>query len=82
VMANQGQADHGPVQPSWDCESCGQPWPCAVAKVQLLDHYRAFPSILRIYLSEELHSAIVDMAAALNEVPTDLRARFMDWARG
>ncbi|MFD1374311.1 hypothetical protein [Actinoplanes sichuanensis] len=60
---------------------CGQPWPCAPAKVGLLDDYSAFPSLLMLYLSSQMHACWEDYAARTGDVPPDLGERFLSWAR-
>jgi hypothetical protein len=31
---------HVALRPSFDCAKCGEPWPCAPAKVEMAEEYR------------------------------------------
>ena len=75
-----GGTGHLHERPGWDCLDCGEPWPCVSARVGLLDEYRAFPSLLRVYLSAQMYDALDDLMA-LGEPPADLYDRFLGWAR-
>ena len=75
-----GGAEHSHDRPHWDCRVCGAPWPCASARAGLLAEYRAFPSLLRVYLSAQMYEALDDLLAS-GEVPADLHERFLSWAR-
>ncbi|GIE84132.1 hypothetical protein Areg01_17800 [Actinoplanes regularis] len=45
----------------------------------MLHEYRAFPSLLRIYLSAQMYEALEDMVID-GETPLNLHARFLAWA--
>ncbi|MFG1995634.1 hypothetical protein ACGFJ7_37235 [Actinoplanes sp. NPDC048988] len=55
----------------------GEPWPCAIAKVELADQYRRFPHGLSVLLASYLIEAIDDWAAAASGPPPDLYERFI-----
>jgi hypothetical protein len=71
--------DHAGDRPSWDCEACAQPWPCANAKTTLLQEFRGFPSVLAVYMSAQMCEAILDLTAHGTEPPNDLYERFLSW---
>jgi hypothetical protein len=70
--------EHMPQRPGWDCLACGQPWPCAPAKVQLGEEYQGQGSGLMLYLHLQLNEAIKehDWDGAEN-----LYDRIVGWAR-
>lgn len=72
--------EHFWVRPSWDCRTCDQPWPCPQAKDMLLEEFRHFPSVLCIYLVNQLTDAVDDMTANGQSPPPDLFERFLEWA--
>jgi hypothetical protein len=72
------EAEHLHERPDWNCRACGQPWPCATAQARLLHEYRAFPSLLRVYLSTQMYEALEDMAAGGGP---SLHERFLAWAQ-
>jgi hypothetical protein len=76
---NELERNHTGQRPSWDCEACGQPWPCANAKDVLLTEFRGYPSVLAIYMSAQMCEAVVDLTAHGTEPPADLFDRFMSW---
>ncbi|MFI5840507.1 hypothetical protein ACIA8K_12445 [Catenuloplanes sp. NPDC051500] len=59
--------------PGKDCRVCDEPWPCAPAKVELLEEHGRTPSALRLYLFAHLTDAI-DM-----RMDGDLYDRFIGW---
>jgi hypothetical protein len=69
---------HTNARPSWDCRTCGQPWPCDAAKADLSAEYRVSPSALKIYLSALLFDALEDLTLQC-KLPTDLYERFLTW---
>jgi hypothetical protein len=72
--------EHTPERPQWGCRACGLPWPCPAARDNLRIEYRAFPSLLKVYLSTMMYDALDDLR--LNgEAPPDLYDRFLAWAR-
>jgi len=70
---------HG--SPDWDCRACAVPWPCANAKAALLEEFHAFPSVLAIYMSAQMHEALIDLTSHGEPAPPDLYERFLAWAR-
>ena len=72
-------SDHQPVRPKWTCDSCGFPWPCAPAKVELSEDFARFPTSFAAYMAQFYALAFADHAADLNGAPPDLWTRFMGW---
>ena len=62
--------EHVPERPRWDCGKCGEPWPCAIAKVNLSIEYLGIQ-----------HWEAFDDYAASGAIPTDLYERFLGWVR-
>lgn len=50
---------HVAVRPAWDCESCGDPWPCDPAKVILSEEFG--PRTLRVVMAVFAHEAARDL---------------------
>jgi hypothetical protein len=73
------RTEHLARRPSWDCRVCEQPWPCAVAKVDLAEQFARWSAELRLYLSESMYEAIEDMRAGTGGSPARLSERFLDW---
>lgn len=73
------EKNHATQRPSWDCEACLQPWPCANAKELLLEEFSGYPSVLAIYMSAQLCEAMLDLTAHGSDAPPDLFDRFMSW---
>jgi hypothetical protein len=73
------RTEHQGNRPDWDCRVCGEPWPCAVAKVELAEQYRRFPHGLSVVVGSFLIEAIDDWAAGTG-TPPDLYERFLGWA--
>jgi hypothetical protein len=72
--------DHLPKRPTWDCDTCGQTWPCANAKADLLAEYLGNHSALLVYLGLRHWEAFDDFAAT-SAIPPDLEERFFGWVR-
>ncbi|MBG0562086.1 hypothetical protein I4J89_11490 [Actinoplanes sp. NEAU-A11] len=79
-MTKAGNTEHVHVRPLWTCRVCKQAWPCDTAKTSLLTEYRAFPSLLKIYLSAQMYDALDDLTAE-GKPPPNLYERFLAWAR-
>ncbi|BBH65313.1 hypothetical protein ACTI_19980 [Actinoplanes sp. OR16] len=73
------RTDHQAERPTWDCKTCGEPWPCATAKVELADQYHRFPHGLTIVIGSYLVEAIDDWATDTSRPPPNLYARFLGW---
>ena len=80
-MSTKHQSDHLSDRPGWLCRACGHPWPCPDARAGLLREYRAFPSLLRIYLSAQMYDAMEDMTTHGDPSPLNLYERFLSWTR-
>ena len=75
------QTEHLHGRPSWGCRACGHPWPCANAKANLSSEFRRFPSVLAIYMTAQMHDALLDLTAHGGATPADLYQRFLAWIR-
>lgn len=69
---------HPPLRPSWDCATCGQPWACHPARVELAERYAGDPISLAVYVGMQLDHAAREMP---NADPGDLYERFVAWTR-
>jgi hypothetical protein len=79
-MTTVGNTEHFHTRPRWTCSVCAQAWPCDSAKVNLLAEYRAFPSLLKVYLSAQMYDALEDLTAE-GGTPPNLYERFLSWTR-
>lgn len=70
---------HRPARPEWDCEVCGEPWPCAIGRVELLEQYSGWPFGLSLLLGSYLIEAINDYSAGQQPRPADLYERIIGW---
>jgi hypothetical protein len=74
---NPPGAEHQPLQPSWDCKSCEQPWPCDPARERLTLLYPSRPTLAILMVDRMLEAA--------RDVPTmqpgELFDRFFSWTR-
>jgi hypothetical protein len=70
---------HEAQRPGWQCTACSEPWPCAVRRDQLTDHYALDPLGLTMLMSGYL----VEASAQLGDITgVELYQRFLGWARG
>ncbi len=73
---------HTPLRPIWCCRACGQPWPCATARLLLRAEYESNPIGLSIYLAGLMYEAMRDLYH-LNPhdgpEPAALFDRFVAW---
>lgn len=72
---------HCAVRPVWDCITCGQPWPCAPAKVLLAEEYVDDRSALLVYLASCMLDALDDSFRHCGPEPARLYDRMLGWAR-
>nr|MDT0656872.1 hypothetical protein [Micromonospora sp. DSM 115978] len=68
---------HTPVRPEWNCGGCGDPWPCADGRTELLTEYAAAPLALSLFLASCLVNAMQDLAA---HRARHLHSRFLGWS--
>jgi hypothetical protein len=80
-MSTTPESEHLHDRPHWRCRVCSHPWPCEEARNRLLEEYRAYPSLLKIYLSAQMYEALDDLAAHGQSLPLNLYERFLAWAR-
>jgi hypothetical protein len=82
-MSKQGvgvpRTEHVGDRPNWDCRVCGGAWPCATAKVELVEEFGMPSSSLAFFLGSCLLEAIDDWAAGSGGPPVDLYERFLGW---
>jgi hypothetical protein len=71
-------SDHNPARPSWVCNACAEPWPCATRQRQLLAEFDGSFVSLLMYLSTRFQEAAQEQPDAL---AGDLYGRFILWAR-
>jgi hypothetical protein len=81
VMVLVPRTLHLPERPSWDCEACGKPWPCAVAKTELMEQYGRWDLSLSLLLGLYLVDAIDDYCGGRQSLPADLHFGILGWAR-
>ena len=74
----EGKREHVPRRPAWECRRCGETWPCAGAKTDLLTEYADCLGQLVLYLALQKWDAFEDYATS-SAVPPDLDERFIDW---
>jgi hypothetical protein len=72
------RVEHAADRSSWDCRACGEPWPCAPAKVLLNEEFRGDLSTLILFLVSTFYEATDSYAD--REAPPDLYGRFVIWA--
>ncbi|MGW5582213.1 hypothetical protein [Micromonospora chokoriensis] len=69
---------HTPRRPQWDCDTCGQDWPCHPARVRLAEAFGRDRVGLSMYLGAVY-------ATAINELPAtttgETWTRFVGWVR-
>jgi hypothetical protein len=81
MNSTMAAGEHVGQRPNWDCRICAEPWPCPVAKVELIAEFRGFPSVLSIYMSAQMYDAANDFMSHGAGPPADLYERFLSWAR-
>jgi hypothetical protein len=71
------RSEHVAKRPTWECTVCGEPWPCAPAKIELAEQYQSMS--LGLFMASCWHEAIEHLRASEERVPTDLYERFLGW---
>jgi hypothetical protein len=74
------RCDHEAERPTWDCRVCGQTWPCATAKVDLVEEFERGRTMLILFMGSCMVEAIDDLKSS-NGPPADLYDRFLGWTR-
>ncbi|MFI1992860.1 hypothetical protein [Actinoplanes sp. NPDC020271] len=69
-----GVTEHLWERPSWECRSCGRPWPCAPARTVLAAEPDQIS--LALYMSGHLEQAVVDLP---RRPPHEMFDRFLRW---
>jgi hypothetical protein len=72
---------HRATRPAWDCEDCGEPWPCLDRRAALLDEYLSDRLALLIFLAGLMLDALEDFHRPGRGTVPDLCERFLGWAR-
>lgn len=67
---------HTPARPTFRCRTCGAPWPCSPARLDLLHAYRDNRIGLLVYLAGQLTRAVQDRP---DLDPAYLAARIVYW---
>ncbi len=70
------RAEHLAERPSWDCRTCGSPWPCVPARASL--NVAMDRVALAIYMWVSLEEAVQHLSA---EPVAALFERFIRWTR-
>ncbi|WP_436527665.1 hypothetical protein [Actinoplanes sp. HUAS TT8] len=71
---HDGTAEHLWERPSWECRSCGRPWPCEPARVILAAESDRIS--LALYMSGHLEQAVADLP---KRPPHEMFDRFLRW---
>lgn len=69
------EQEHMAARPTWECRTCGDAWPCGVARKQMLDEMDA--TALRITIWLQMEEAAEDMPGMSAGEMFD---RFLSWA--
>jgi hypothetical protein len=72
------RTEHDAGRPGWDCRVCGDPWPCASAKVDLVQQFAGGRTMLILFLSSCMVEAIDDLRCTGGS-PAQLYDRFLGW---
>ena len=72
---------HRAVRPAWQCEDCGEPWPCGERRATLLGEYPSDRLALLTFLADSMLDAIEDFHCPRRGTVPDLYERFLGWAR-
>ncbi len=68
--------EHVAHRPSWDCKRCGDPWPCATARADLVAELNTIQLALYTWTHRE------EAAADLRGMPmAEAFDRFLAWTR-
>lgn len=71
-------AGHLPVRSTWDCDTCGRPWPCDAARERLAAEYRGRHTALTILMWQYFE----DYARGAGPGPLgEAYERFIGWTR-
>lgn len=68
--------DHDPGRPAWDCNGCGDPWPCPPRRRQMLTEYDDLPELLRSHMLDRLDQACAELPM---HFAGELRNRMLGW---
>lgn len=68
---------HTPDRPTWLCDTCRHPWPCAVIRAQLGEDYAGNRASLGAYMGGYLELAIADRPV----LPSEIYQQVVGWIR-
>jgi len=77
VLLFEQPEGHNPQRPSWSCGTCGNEWPCANARADLIAESIDGRTPVLVYLTMCLAGAVVDLSSG--GFPPDLYDRFVGW---
>ncbi len=72
-------AEHVPDRPSWNCHSCGRPWPCPPARTDLARQHETAPTAVGAYLHGQYLVAAFDIRDRPDRNAHDLYERIVGW---
>ena len=72
---------HRPDRPSWNCQRCGQPWPCPAVKCDLGVEFEGKPTFLFFYMQAQAMDFTSDRIAQGQLPAGEVYPRFVDWIR-
>jgi hypothetical protein len=79
-MSDTKEPTHLPLRPSFDCATCGEPWPCASARVELIQEYHEQTMRLLQYLAGQMGDAMGQAVKSHDWGRVDnLYDRFLGW---
>ena len=70
--------DHRPIRPSWTCVHCGDEWPCAPRRDELIDEAYGSRVHLALLMVRYFTDALDDHP---DTPPGQLYTRFVGWVR-
>ena len=78
LPSRKPEPEHVADRPSWDCRACGAPWPCDLARKELLRQQDANPTAIATYMWMRLEEYAFDQGVG---PPADAFDRFLKWTR-
>lgn len=70
--------EHIAQRPKWLCRTCGEPWPCEPAQVDLTEEFAGMSPSLGMYLTGQWISAAADLP---DTDVAELYQRIVGWRR-
>lgn len=75
-LVNLG-GEHQPARPSWECQTCGDRWPCPAGRTELHAQYAGDRVGLAMHMGVVLHLAVTEIPY----LDDRLFDRFLAWTR-